>query len=116
MNIKRAIVVVGILLLGGLGLFGEVKFKLHFEDPDGSGFNARGREWMKQEAQEAVESLGKIIKQNAVIHVKVTTTDQTPIAWAPNNYIYNNTYAIQSAHYKIVKAGEVKKGPDAHIE
>lgn len=119
MNIKRLILVVGMLLVGAaLSLFGEVKFQLHFDDPRGTGFNAHGREWMRQEAQEAVESLGKIIKQNAVIHVKVTQTDQTPIAWAPNNYIYNNRYAIQNAHQKIVKAGAMGMGQglDAHIE
>ncbi|PWU05230.1 MAG: hypothetical protein C5B43_03665 [Verrucomicrobia bacterium] len=104
--------------------FGEVQFNLHFADEDGTGLKQKGNEWMIKESKKAVKLIGKIIKQNAKLTIKVNATDKTNYAWAPSKHFYTieekyGQKIIPKALYKIlnnVTTENENLDIDGHIE
>lgn len=111
-----------IILFSVLSSFAEVKFNLQFTDNDGFGFKEKEHEWMIDEAKEASELIGKLIKQNAIVNVRVNATDKTPYAWAPTDHYYTidekyGKKVILKLHHKILNnIATLDSEPDGHVE
>lgn len=111
-----------LILLNTLPSFGEVEFKLIFTDSPGTGLLHKEHEWMRQEAENAVQSIGPLFKQNAVVTLNINATEKTSYAWAPTEhyYIKEEKYGkkiIPKAQYKILNNITTEDGePDGHIE
>ena len=90
-----------ILVLTISPLCAEVVCNLHFTDENQAGFNKQGNEWMIKEAQEAATLIGKLIKQDACINIRVNSTNDTPYAWAPTEHfnVVNEKFGNRGDHW-----------------
>lgn len=122
--IKSMRIIIAILFIVSISIpcFAEVKFNLKFTDNEGTGFNQKENEWMRTEAEEICKLVGKLIKQNACINIRINATDKTSYAWAPTEhyYVVEEKHAkkiVPKAQNKIINNITIESTDlDGHIE
>lgn len=113
-NIKTLIHILFILFISPF-LVGKVIIDLKYTDPEGVGFKAPRNQWMKDVAQEAVELIGGIIKQDAHINIEIKSNFNINCAVSKPKFWHiesenANQKAILEAHHKIITENAIDNG------
>lgn len=101
-------------------LFGRVKFNLNFTDPENAGLNKPEFAWMKAAMNEAAESLGDTIAQNAQVYIEVISNNNIRFSMACSEFhtMPDGFRQIEYAHERIFEENDENKPQifDGHIK
>lgn len=104
---NKIVSLIFILSLCSYSLFGKVTFSLNFTDAEGIGFKAARNAWMVEIAQEAMDIVGGMIKQEAYINIEIKSNFTIPCAVSKPKYWHieqekSNQKAVLEAHHRII--------------